>query len=74
MKTLQECTDQVSFEVFSVPYDKLLVLGSQLNVLEKAAKLYAQEACREQREICAALHHEPSKWRELIKNAPEPKI
>jgi hypothetical protein len=39
--TLQECKDKVAFKHFSVPYDKLLVLSSQLTVLEEAAELYA---------------------------------
>lgn len=47
--TLQEAKDQISFKYFSVPYTKLLVLGSQLKVLDEAAELYARskwdEAC-----------------------------
>ena len=83
MKTLQECKDEVSFEMFSVPYDKLLVLGSQLNILEQAAKRFAKEMCKEQREICAAAiwpetlndHMEAATLNDAqdkIKNNPEP--
>lgn len=42
-RSLQECKDQVAMKHFSVPYDKLLILGSQIKVLHEAAELYASQ-------------------------------
>lgn len=40
MKTLKAIKDEISFERFSVPYDKILVMSCQLTVTDDAAKLF----------------------------------
>jgi hypothetical protein len=78
MKTLQECKDEVANKYGIAKFEMAKVFRSQSyeKMLDEAAKLYASEACREQREICAAHYNhgfEGSVY-EGIKNAPEPTL
>lgn len=83
MKTLQECKDEAAkkhgFKDFNETYVTKRSDWSIGSIYEEAAIIFAQEACREQREICAlacdAANVAPSVilW-EAITNAPEPKF
>jgi hypothetical protein len=81
MKSLQECKDEVANKYGIAKFEMAKVFRSQSyeKMLDEAAKLYAQEACREQREICRSKydHYQPVgehylSVQDRIKNAPEP--
>jgi broad-specificity NMP kinase len=81
MKTLQECKDEVANKYGIAKFEMAKVFRSQSyeKMLDEAAKLYASEACREQREICAAHYNHYTKDTDIsilfkIKNAPEPTL
>lgn len=89
MKSLQECKDEVArkmgFKDF-LDYCSNGITGHIVQVMEEAAQLYAREACKEQREICAKVA--TVKWKfddhgdlsggelneDAIKNALEPEM
>lgn len=76
MKTAQEYFNTIPFididkqgEYYNIPKSKVI----------EAMKEFAQEACREQREICAGHYNHYTKDTDFsilfkIKNAPEPKM
>jgi hypothetical protein len=56
MRTLQECKDQIAKDNGHADWEVLMYRCHSSNVIslyDQAAMLYASEACREQREICA---------------------
>lgn len=86
MKTLQECKDEIAKAYgYNEWKTKIHENGDEFmeNIIIEVAALYATEACREQREICAE-HAEvyypasnnlnPTIDPKSIKNAPEPKM
>lgn len=81
MKTLQEIKDEVAKKHGLANYLEANVYNRANELADEVAKLYAQSACREQREIC---YTEARIDRDLggdiyiiedsIKNAPEPTL
>jgi hypothetical protein len=85
MKTLQECKDKVAKKHGYDSFQKMeengfgIGTGELLGYADEAAQLFAQEACKEQREICAeeytyAAPYTMAKIELSIKNAPEPTL
>ena len=84
MKTLQEAKDEIARTIYDCKdWQDFREDGRDWRVYEDAhdlvAELLAKEACREQREICAAHYNHYTKDTDLsilfkIKNAPEPKM
>ena len=81
MKTLQEIKDEVAKKHGLANYLEANVYNRANELADEVAKLYAQSACREQREICARHYDDATSWsahqestEEAIKNAPEPKM
>lgn len=75
MKTAEE----ILSEVFFKSGDKFD--GNTVNLTYEAMKMYAKQACKEQREICATTREEAEHankgWRGVtvaILNAPEPEL
>lgn len=80
MKTLQEIKDEVAKKHGLANYLEANVYNRANELADEVAKLYAQSACREQREICAeraTIDYQdivPRIDENSIKNAPEPTL
>jgi hypothetical protein len=85
MRTLQECKDEIARKEGHADWLTCCFrenLTSIELIYEQVAKLYASEACREQREICGYAYFQSANsfdnykasTNRAIENAPEPEM